>query len=110
MTTRETVTKSRCQQDIVVPDDVVTHLASLGYDAKVEVRLDWRPVRPGSFSIPGVGVRDYADGWLYDTWGERCGSLDYKTGKLLVSVGTLRRRRDWLAIYDYDHGLTSGTP
>ena len=104
MSARKPFSTNRVIQDIQAPNDAITQLASLGETAKFKIQLEYKPVAPGTFSISGIGVRGYADGRIFDETGEYCGSIDYNKGEVLISVGTLRKKRDWKMRYDYAPG------
>lgn len=82
--------------------DVVTKLAQLPADSKVKIKLSQGPVKAGSFAVIGVGsggLRDYADGRLYDADGLLLGSIDYNEPAVMIGVAALREGSAWEATY-----------
>lgn len=89
-------------ETLMTRGDVVTKLAQLPADSKVKIKLGQGPVKAGSFAVVGVGtggLRDYADGKLYDGDGLLLGSIDYHEPSVMVSVTALRDGSSWEATY-----------
>jgi len=102
MPPRKTVTSEKGEQELLPPASAGDLLAQLAEDARVKFQLDWRPVKAGTFTIAGAGVRDVADGYLYDEESVRCGWINYQTGEGAVDAVVLRRRREWKMRWEYD--------